>query len=223
MSLPVKDNVLYRFARGPFDDFDDSGAGAGSDAGSAGAVSAGAVSAGAGSDAGSAGIGIGVIDEILGRLGLLRRHGWIVDGLGVDAIWFADEYDMNVVVVPNVVVPNVVVVPVVVPNAHDRRGVFAALPSRGVSFVSATFAPSWEWAVSSTGGAKNVVMAIRVENRDEAIELIRTAKESGYVFVAHLAPKAASTSVMVFVDTPSAKTLSIRGVHTVNPENLLKF
>ena len=209
MSLPVKDNVLYRFARGPFDDFDDSGAGAGSDA----------VSAGAGSDAGSAGIGIGVIDEILGRLGLLRRHGWIVDGLGVDAIWFADEYDMNVVVVPDVVVPNVVVVP----DAHDRRGVFAALPSRGVSFVSATFAPSWEWAVSSTGGAKNVVMAIRVENRDEAIELIRTAKESGYVFVAHLAPKAASTSVMVFVDTPSAKTLSIRGVHTVNPENLLKF
>ena len=209
MSLPVKDNVLYRFARGPFDDFDDSGAGAGSDA-----VSADAVSADAGSDAGSAGIGIGVIDEILGRLGLLRRHGWIVDGLGVDAIWFADEYDMNVVVVPDVVV---------VPNAHDRRGVFAALPSRGVSFVSATFAPSWEWAVSSAGGAKNVVMAIRVENRDEAIELIRTAKESGYVFVAHLAPKAASTSVMVFVDTPSAKTLSIRGVHTVNPENLLKF
>ena len=188
MSLPVKDNVLYRFARGPFDDFDDSGAGAGSDA-----VSADAVSADAGSDAGSAGIGIGVIDEILGRLGLLRRHGWIVDGLGVDAIWFADEYDMNVVVVPDVVV---------VPNAHDRRGVFAALPSRGVSFVSATFAPSWEWAVSSAGGAKNVVMAIRVENRDEAIELIRTAKESGYVFVAHLAPKAASTSVMVFVDTP---------------------
>ena len=202
MSLPAKDNVLYRFARGPFDDFDDTDS-----TGSTGS--------------GSVGIGIGMIDEILGRLGLLRRHGWIVDGLGVnDIVWFADEYDMNIVV-PNG--KNVV--------GEDRRGIFASLPSRGVSFVSATFAPSWEWAMNeaSVVGTKNVVMVIRIENRDEAVRLIRTAKDAGYVFVGHIIPRdtkpttSASTSVMVFVDTPSAKTLSIRGVHTVNPEKLLKF